>query len=474
MIAQHSAANSSWICDSTRPDPGDGCVQSSGSPDGITRFASKRDCESNCLHSANFKTLAEAIKVSGIKYPFADELWQLASEHGEGAISEEFRAAMKAGAGGLVAELFDSRLVAKYYSSIPNVNQLPRLYLNFAMITSDNMHLYDHFCDGLSSDDNLYVSRFCVNVAKAKLKLSDNPDSEIYILMQDQYQVDRSASKQYQKHGNWRVHEYLDESINLGRQTIIPVHLDGIDGAHANALYISHDGGKGTAILLEPHVAADWSRAVDEAIPQIFSNLFEKFNIKYTSLASIASCRRGFQSSMFHDYGSCQTWEGLMASIYALNPHKNQKHLLEQALSTGKNSAILLDLFVFHVYRRTIAGEFGDYGRLREKNAEAMDSVRDTLDRARARAKDATAKAALDAIKLRDTWFWVKNGGEHIRQFIYAIEDGNDEEAIRILRRQMGKLKWLMDVGAWMSGALAAGFLVAHESLDYLARMSAV
>lgn len=163
-----------------------------------------------------------------------------------------------------------------------------------------------------------------------------------------------------------------------------------------------------------------------------------------------------------------------MASIYALNPHKNQKHLLEQALSTGKNSAILLDLFVFHVYRRTIAGEFGDYGRLREKNAEAMDSVRDTLDRARARAKDATAKAALDAIKLRDTWFWVKNGGEHIRQFIYAIEDGNDEEAIRILRRQMGKLKWLMDVGAWMSGALAAGFLVAHESLDYLARMSAV
>lgn len=453
----------SWYCDSRLPDPGNGCSAHTRPPNGINRFADRLTCEAHCLVNANFNSLARAVAISGINYPFNDELRQLAAEQGDGAISAEYRKAMIDGAAGLVSKLFNTKHGADYYMSLPNVTQIPRLFLNFVQVTAQNEHLFAEYCADLYNEQDAagrVAQQFCERVAKARSMIKKTPGPGVYILVQDpnfaiESGVEQKPEDEFLKYGNWLVHHYLDKYIGIGKQTIWPIQLQGIGGSHANALYISHNGKSGQAVLLEPHVSAEWGYAVDEAIPQVLSNVFEHYNIKYTSLESFASCGRGLQSTMFHDYGSCLTWKGLMAATYALNPQIDQKIVLEQILSAKNNSTIFLNLFIFHVYRRTIKGEFGNLGRLEAMAKEAKENELKYIEKSIAEETDPVIIALLNGIALRDSWFWLWSPTTNaLSNFIGEIVF-NKSNALNTLHDDLGHIKLLLDVPAWITVARA-------------------
>lgn len=440
-----------WICTGIRPDPGDGCE---GIPQG--GWPKKSECEQNCLHSANFYSLAVALNKSGVKYPFDKELADLARERGRGPASDEFRKAMSTGANALVANYINFKEVDyKYLTSLDTGTAIyPPIIIQLVSINKDNIDIVTEYCnklgpDDLSEDEEL----LCNRVNQISPQIISGKVKSAYVLIQDFDAAQALSLDSMKTVAGYSVHKYINTTFKIKQTTIIPIYAMFGGYGHYITMYIDYNRATdtGQALLLEPHINASWSEDVDVIIQSAFSKFFKNNNITYTSLAMLG-CPKGLQSGVWHEYGSCQAWTVLMGGLFILNPTFSPIRLTAQAVSTGGNSRILLDLFVYHLYRKIMAGSFGPIPVLATEIDNNISNANEELNDAINDSKTATSKAALNAIMLRgNNWFWIR--GESFKLFSRFVDAvfGEDLDMIaQIITNDIGELKNLIDLPAWL------------------------
>ena len=426
---------SRWQCDVHGTDFNNNCHAAG---EGIVGYTSKQDCEIECAGGMGLLQLNDYIAKSGVIYPFHSELYYIteilkrAAEQNvdPSSIGTEFADFVRThreGGAFYVGRVINRDAALQKYLVDMGIHVMPKVFIYLHKVEKKDLPVLRSYAAEVNraiADKKIPLNdmRAVVNLGNLhEITKSVNNGERVYIRVTDERLAHLLTGQPLDtnliSYGDHRVHNYISNQFEIPIRSdgtaasivVIPISIEFLGyGSHANSITISPAAdGTGEAFYFEPHVSAEWSRDMNEIIGSMFKRLFEKHNVKYKTAIS-ESCPLGMQANMPYDYGSCQTWNMLIAITLTMNPTIPKADVMKSMLNLGQSIGLVMDLFIYHIYSRYAFGTIDTIPELASRAAVAEPAMKEITDYRDQLAATATDRAALlTAVEPLCTWAWM-------------------------------------------------------------------
>lgn len=464
-----------WLCNPDGTTPGSNCIQAK--LDDITGYPSREQCEEECPGILDIVQLYDLLTAGDINYPFMAELEAMVDEARSAPspdlsnrpLYRKFDSFVKMGGEILAKKYINgvnslSNYLSRYVKVLPtfrihtplieyqdtvNLRQLAHNFLE--SINWDKSHPKYHIYRKWSRD----MIKFGYQLDESRTDMYYNitdPELICYFFNYKPDNEDRFNPKVINKCAS-RLTDIAsmgpEQRLERATKTIIEDYtkmaitqisdspaviisvllMFGYSEQHVTSLYIVPNK---SLFYFEPHINTHWSKNIEQLLQHTLSGFMKQLGVTFSSARSIG-CPVGMQKTMPFDYGSCQIWNMLMMSLFAINPGKTPEHIMQLALAMRSRANLLTKLFAFHLYKLQQGGaEYNGQPLVDSGNitpAKFQPKFDDTFwAEARKYTEDnpVTTKL-LDAIQPRPSFGWTdKNvANEFINMMVNSIEDGD-------------------------------------------------
>lgn len=441
------------------------------------KWHSLAECEASCRSDTHsYADIAKIIRLDSAryKYPLSKQAWDFLwlqldkSERGGREISAEvgksFQRSRRVGARYLVKHKINQTAMLPEYFETLGVHQPPNIIIAFVQISKKNLNYADTLLKRLQSQDIRAEGASWLHDKSAAASKARLIESEYARLKTETERVRSGAAEiiyypaknlfdvgaiPNHKYYTWQfstkvVYDYFSESVHISADhpTVIKVSLSFIGGdtelidTHANSVIITGSAQARQAYIFEPHIYdEEISAHVEQIIGTILRPMLTRHKIKLNGQWG-QTCPKGLQTTETRGYGSCQTWNALMAAMALINPTIPLSELSRVMIRLGHHATFILDLFVWD---RFVELESGKYGGITDADREMVDTNIYDYTRAqymRNRFANEKQQELINSLVPLRTWFWLDDElSANLRGFLREVTNEDNVNVNRLITK---------------------------------------